>query len=211
MIAAGMVGPDGHVIGVEMTPAMIEKARVGAREAGLEQVEFREGHAEAVRLTAAHCGHHASTPAPGRGEAKHRSLDELNRGSSAGNGAPSHGRGRGIREVRDDLAKRHLRGSSPSVEGRQSVRDSGCELQGIQAGGLSSEHPGAAARPALRRPSSRANPVLQRIQPHNETADPRAGVGRSYFRTSQRSARLDRLSCLGPRSLPGGAEHRRFP
>ncbi len=48
MIAAGMVGPDGHVIGVEITPAMIEKARSGAREAGLEQVEFREGHAEAL-------------------------------------------------------------------------------------------------------------------------------------------------------------------
>ena len=51
LIAAGMVGPDGHVIGVEMTPAMIEKARSGAREAGLDQVEFREGHAEALPVS----------------------------------------------------------------------------------------------------------------------------------------------------------------
>jgi ubiquinone/menaquinone biosynthesis C-methylase UbiE len=48
MIAGGMVGPDGYVIGVEMTPAMIEKSTSGAREARLEQVEFREGHAEAL-------------------------------------------------------------------------------------------------------------------------------------------------------------------
>ena len=48
LIAANMVGPDGHVIGVEMTPAMIEKARRGAAVAGLSQVEFREGHAEAL-------------------------------------------------------------------------------------------------------------------------------------------------------------------
>ena len=47
-VAGRMVGPDGHVIGVEMTPAMIDKARIGAREAGLEQVEFREGHAEGL-------------------------------------------------------------------------------------------------------------------------------------------------------------------
>ena len=49
MIAAGIVGLDGHVIGIEMTPAMIEKARVEAREADLEQVKFRGGHAEATQ------------------------------------------------------------------------------------------------------------------------------------------------------------------
>jgi arsenite methyltransferase len=43
-----MVGPDGHVIGVEMTPAMLEKARTGAAACELEQLEFREGHAEAL-------------------------------------------------------------------------------------------------------------------------------------------------------------------
>jgi 2-polyprenyl-3-methyl-5-hydroxy-6-metoxy-1,4-benzoquinol methylase len=50
MIAAEMVGTDGHVIGVDMTAAMIEKAATAAREAGLSHVEFREGFAEALPI-----------------------------------------------------------------------------------------------------------------------------------------------------------------
>src|SRR3712207_4362072 len=46
LIAAKKAGPDGHVIGVDMTPSMLEKARQGAEEAGLKKVEFREGYAE---------------------------------------------------------------------------------------------------------------------------------------------------------------------
>ena len=46
LIAARLVGPTGKVIGVDMTPAMLNKARVGAAEAGLTNVEFREGQAE---------------------------------------------------------------------------------------------------------------------------------------------------------------------
>ena len=46
LIAARLVGPTGKVIGVDMTPAMLNKARVGAAEAGLANVEFLEGHAE---------------------------------------------------------------------------------------------------------------------------------------------------------------------
>ncbi len=46
LIAAGMVGLDGRVIGVDMTPDMLEKARTAAKEAGLGNVEFREGYAE---------------------------------------------------------------------------------------------------------------------------------------------------------------------
>lgn len=38
-----MVGPEGAVIGVDMTPAMIAKARRAVSEAGLDQVEIREG------------------------------------------------------------------------------------------------------------------------------------------------------------------------
>ncbi len=47
-LAAREVGPTGHVIGVDMTPAMLEKARRGATRAGLSQVEFREGRLEAL-------------------------------------------------------------------------------------------------------------------------------------------------------------------
>src|SRR5947209_10267232 len=48
LIAAKMVGPDGQVIGVDMTPAMLEMARKSAREAGSGHVEFREGLAESL-------------------------------------------------------------------------------------------------------------------------------------------------------------------
>jgi arsenite methyltransferase len=46
LIAAKKVGPEGRVIGVDMTPSMLEKARQAAKEAGLTNVEFREGYAE---------------------------------------------------------------------------------------------------------------------------------------------------------------------
>jgi arsenite methyltransferase len=48
LIAARMVGPTGHVIGVDMTPEMLAKARQGATQAGLTNVEFREGYLEAL-------------------------------------------------------------------------------------------------------------------------------------------------------------------
>lgn len=41
--AAGKVAPDGRVIGVDMTPAMIERARQSAQRLKLDNVEFRQG------------------------------------------------------------------------------------------------------------------------------------------------------------------------
>ncbi len=46
LIAARMVGPTGAVVGVDMTPAMLEKARGAAADSDLDNVEFREGYAE---------------------------------------------------------------------------------------------------------------------------------------------------------------------
>jgi arsenite methyltransferase len=46
LIAAKKVGPEGCVIGVDMTHSMLEKARQAAKEVGLANVEFREGYAE---------------------------------------------------------------------------------------------------------------------------------------------------------------------
>ncbi len=48
LVAAKKVTPDGRVIGVDMTPSMLEKARRAAEGAGLKSVEFREGYAEAL-------------------------------------------------------------------------------------------------------------------------------------------------------------------
>ena len=48
LIAARLVGPTGHVIGVDMTPEMLSKARSGATEAGLNQIDFRDGYAESL-------------------------------------------------------------------------------------------------------------------------------------------------------------------
>jgi SAM-dependent methyltransferase len=48
LVAAGMVGPQGEVIGVDMTPAMLAKARASAAASGTENVDFRAGFAEAL-------------------------------------------------------------------------------------------------------------------------------------------------------------------
>jgi SAM-dependent methyltransferase len=48
LIAAKMVGPSGRVIGVDMTPAMLDKARTSATAAGMTNVEFREGFGESL-------------------------------------------------------------------------------------------------------------------------------------------------------------------
>jgi SAM-dependent methyltransferase len=45
-LAAKQVGPDGYVIGVDMTSDMIEKARANARNVGVDNVEFRLGEIE---------------------------------------------------------------------------------------------------------------------------------------------------------------------
>ncbi len=47
-IAARAVGTAGHVIGVDMTHEMLEKAGAGAAALGLDQLEFRHGFAESL-------------------------------------------------------------------------------------------------------------------------------------------------------------------
>jgi SAM-dependent methyltransferase len=49
-LAARRVGPSGRVIGVDMTPDMLERARAAARRSGLENVEFRLGEIEHLPL-----------------------------------------------------------------------------------------------------------------------------------------------------------------
>jgi SAM-dependent methyltransferase len=46
LIAAQMVGEQGHVTGIDMTPEMLAKARAAAAEMGASNVEFVESEAE---------------------------------------------------------------------------------------------------------------------------------------------------------------------
>ena len=46
LIAAQMVGEQGHVVGIDMTVEMLAKARAAAAEAGIGNVEFVEAEAE---------------------------------------------------------------------------------------------------------------------------------------------------------------------
>ena len=50
LVAAQMVGPEGHAIGVDMTPAMLERARQSAAAMGLANVELHESLIESLPL-----------------------------------------------------------------------------------------------------------------------------------------------------------------
>ncbi len=45
-VAARKVGESGRVIGIDMTPDMLEKSRAAAKRAGISNIEFREGDIE---------------------------------------------------------------------------------------------------------------------------------------------------------------------
>lgn len=51
-VARAIVGASGHVIGIDMTEAMIEKARINADKLGFNNVEFRLGEIEKMPITA---------------------------------------------------------------------------------------------------------------------------------------------------------------
>jgi arsenite methyltransferase len=50
LVAAQMVGPQGRVIGVDMTPAMLQRARESADAMGLANVELHESLIEALPI-----------------------------------------------------------------------------------------------------------------------------------------------------------------
>ncbi|MCS6834437.1 MAG: arsenite methyltransferase [Anaerolineae bacterium] len=49
-LAARQVGPTGYVIGLDMTPAMLERANTNKAQLGVENVEFRQGQIEAMPI-----------------------------------------------------------------------------------------------------------------------------------------------------------------
>jgi arsenite methyltransferase len=48
LVAAALVGPEGRVVGVDMTSEMLSKSRATAAALGADHVDFREGLAEAL-------------------------------------------------------------------------------------------------------------------------------------------------------------------
>lgn len=52
-LAASQVGPTGKVIGIDMTPEMISRARAAATQSGARNVEFRQGAIEELPLPTA--------------------------------------------------------------------------------------------------------------------------------------------------------------
>jgi arsenite methyltransferase len=50
LVAAGQVGPGGHVIGIDMTPEMVAKAQATAEALGLATSNFRQAFAEALPI-----------------------------------------------------------------------------------------------------------------------------------------------------------------
>src|SRR3954464_5117837 len=51
-IARAITGEKGKVIGIDFTPAMIEKARINAEKINFNNVEFRQGDIEKIPVTA---------------------------------------------------------------------------------------------------------------------------------------------------------------
>ena len=51
LVAARMVGSDGKVVGIDMTPAMLDRARAAADESGIDNVEFREAYMEGIPVS----------------------------------------------------------------------------------------------------------------------------------------------------------------
>lgn len=49
-LAAKQVGEDGYVIGIDMTPEMLERATAAAQRMGIENVEFRQGYLEDMQV-----------------------------------------------------------------------------------------------------------------------------------------------------------------
>ena len=50
LIASTLVGPQGRVVGIDMTPVMLEKALSGAVAMGANNVEFHQGYADDLPL-----------------------------------------------------------------------------------------------------------------------------------------------------------------
>lgn len=79
LIAARRVGPGGRVLGMDMTPAMLERAREHAALMGAENAEFQEGLMEALPLADASVDVVVSNGTLNLSTRKSRALAEMHR------------------------------------------------------------------------------------------------------------------------------------
>lgn len=77
LVAAGKVGPIGRVIGVDLSPETLQKARRAAEEAGYANVEFREGYGESLPVGDGWADVVISTGAPDLIPDKANALEEI--------------------------------------------------------------------------------------------------------------------------------------
>ncbi len=54
VVAAVMVGPEGKAVGIDLTSAMVARAKENLKKTSLENVSFREGSAEDLQFPEAH-------------------------------------------------------------------------------------------------------------------------------------------------------------
>lgn len=79
LIAARMVGSGGRVVGIDMTPAMVDKAEGARRAAGVDNVEFTEGYGESLPVSDAWADVVISNGVFNLMPDKLKALDELSR------------------------------------------------------------------------------------------------------------------------------------
>jgi SAM-dependent methyltransferase len=78
-LAAGAVGPTGKVIAVDMTDVMVERGRDNVALAGLRQIEYRKGWAEALPVSDGSVDLVISNGVINLGPDKHRIFREAHR------------------------------------------------------------------------------------------------------------------------------------
>jgi arsenite methyltransferase len=78
-VARHETGPEGKVIGVDFTPAMIEKARMNTEKLGFHNVEFRHGDIENLPLTSNSVDVVVSNCVLNLVPDKHQAISEINR------------------------------------------------------------------------------------------------------------------------------------
>ena len=138
-LAAGKVGPTGRVIGVDMTPAMLERARASAEKNGIRNVEFRQGYAEqlpvddgTVDVIISNCVINLTED---KGQVFHEAYRALKTGRAAGGQRYRHlwsGAGRAARELAW-LVRMRLRGLARAGVSRLNcpgrLRERGCAAE----------------------------------------------------------------------------------